>query len=292
MMKNLLYKIKTIALPVLLMAGICSCTDFLQGSGEVQVGFDARICADPLTRTFGRAEKINTIMVGIFKKGVSDEHTNAGGEWRYHEVDRLEFPMSGTSANIQLTLAKDQTYSFIFWAYDKDAGIYNTEKLTSIKMNPLPDNHSLQLQQAESADAFFAVKEGVTIMGSGSYPVELERPLAQVNVGTTGKVVQATLKAKGVPDTFYPFTNSVSGAADRTWNFNLSQQATKETFTADGTQYNYLAMGYLFAPTTQKNIAVELTLTDGSNSNTVQLDQTPIEVNKKTNIAGKLTQDN
>lgn len=291
-MKNLLYKIKTMALLALLMAGICSCTDLQTDNEEVQVGFEARICTDTQTRTLGKAEKINTILVGVFKKGVSDEHTNAGGEWTYHEVDRLEFPVTGTSANIQLSLAKGQTYSFIFWACDKDAGIYNTENLTSIKMNPLPDNHTLQLQKAESADAFFAAREGITIMGSGSYPVELVRPLAQMNIGTTGKVVQTILKAKCVPDTFHPFTNTVSGAVDYTWNFNQAQQATKETFTADGTLYNYLAMVYLFAPITQKNIAVELTLTDGTDSHTVQLDQTPIEANKKTNIAGKLTQDN
>jgi len=291
-MKNLLYKIKTMALLALLMAGMCSCTDLQTDNAEVQVGFEATICADTHTRALGKAEKINTIVVGVFKKGVSDGHTNTGGEWSYHEVVRHEFPVSGTSANIQLSLAKGQTYSFIFWACDKDAGIYNTENLTSIKMNPLPDNLTLQLQKAESADTFFAVKEGVTIMGSGSYQVELERPLAQMNVGTTGKVVQTILKAKGVPDTFHPFTNTVSGAVDYTWNFNQAHQDTKETFTAEGTQYTYLAMGYLFAPTTQRNIAVELTLTDGSNSHKVQLDQIPLEANKKTNIAGKLTQDN
>lgn len=291
-MKNLLYKIKTMALLALLMAGICSCTDLQPENEEVQVGFEATICADPQTRALGKAEKINTILVGVFTKGEEDVKSNTSAAPVYVEIFRQSFPVTGTTADIQLPLAKGQTYSFIFWAYDNTEKFYNITDLTSIKMNTLPDNHSLQLQQAESADAFFAVKEGVTIMVSGSYPVELERPLAQVNIGTTGKVVQATLKAKGVPDTFHPFTNSISGASDRTWNFNQAQQDTKETFTADGTLYNYLAMGYLFAPTTQRNIAVELTLTDGTDSRTVQLDQIPLEANKKTNIAGKLTQDN
>lgn len=291
-MKNLLYKIKTMALPALLMAGICSCTDLQPENEEVQVGFEATISADPQTRALGKAEKINTIVVGVFTKGEEDVQSNAVAAPVYVEILRKSFPVSGTTADIQFPLAKGQTYSFIFWAYDKTEEVYNITDLTSIKMNTLPDNHSLQLQQAESADAFFAVKEGITIMGSRSYPVELERPLAQMNVGTTGKVVQTTLKAKGVPDTFHPFTNSVSGAVDYIWNFNLAQQATRETFTADGTLYNYLAMGYLFATETQKNIAVELTLTDGTDTRTVQLDQIPVEANNKTNIAGKLTKDN
>lgn len=105
--------------------------------------------------------------------------------------------------------------------------------------------------------------EDITITGDCSYPVELVRPLAQINVGTTGTPMQATFTASGAPKTFHPFTNTVSGAAEFSWNIN---ETTTETFSADGTEYNYLAMGYVFAPTTATNISAKLTLTDGNNS--------------------------
>lgn len=184
----------------------------------------------------------------------------------------------------ELTLAQEQTYSFVFWAYDGNQNIYDIDDLTAIEMNTLPN--TITFAQAEAADAFFATKEDITITGERSYPVKLVRPLAQINVGTTGTPMQAVFKANDVPDTFYPFTNTVSGAAEFTWNFS---ETTTETFSADGTEYNYLAMGYVFAPTTATNISAELTLTDGETSKTVEFPQVEIEANQRSNIAGNFT---
>ena len=186
---------------------------------------------------------------------------------------------------LQLTLAQEQTYSFVFWAYDGNQSIYNIDDLTAIEMNTLPNN-TITFSQVEAADAFFATMEDITITGDCSYPVELVRPLAQINVGTTGTPMQAVFKANDVPNTFYPFTNTVSGASDYTWNFS---ETTAETFSADGTEYNYLAMGYVFAPTTATKISAELTLKDGNANKTVEFPQVEIEANQRSNIAGNFT---
>ena len=285
-MKNLLHNIQILAMLALTMIGIQSCSDELHDVGDVQVSFTATLPTDTRTRAFGKAEQVNTLVVGIFKKGVADVHTNSGGSWNYYEIDRQSFPINGTSIDVQLTLAQEQTYSFVFWAYyyDGNQSIYDITKLPAIEMNGLPD--PITFAQAEAADAFFATMEDITITGDCSYPVELVRPLAQINVGTTGTPMQATFTASGAPKTFQPFTNTVSGAAEFTWNIN---ETTTETFSADGTEYNYLAMGYVFAPTTATNISAELTLTDGNNSKTVEFPQVEIEANQRSNIAGNFT---
>ena len=282
-MKNLLHNIQILAMLALTMVGIQSCSDELHDVGDVQVSFTATLPTDTRTRAFGKAEQVITLVVGIFKKGIADVHTNNGGSWSYHEIDRKEFPINGTSVNVQLTLAQEQTYSFVFWAYDGNQNIYDIDDLTAIVMNPLP--RPITFSEAEAMDAFFATME-VTITGDCSYPVELVRPLAQINVGTTGTPMQATFTAKAVPNTFYPFTNTVSGNAEFTWNFS---ETTAETFSADGTEYNYLAMGYVFAPTTATNISAKLTLTDGNASKTIQFPQVEIEANQRSNIAGNFT---
>ena len=284
-MKNLLHNISIMVVLALMMAGIQSCSDDWQEVGDVQVSFTATLPSDTRTRAFGDAGKVNTLVVGIFKKGVADVHTNSGGSWNYYEIDRQSFPINGTSVNVQLTLAQEQTYSFVFWAYDGNQNIYNIDDLTAIEMNTLPN--TITFAQAEAADAFFATKEDITITGERSYPVELIRPLAQINVGTTGTPMQASFTAKSAPDTFHPFTNTVSGTVDFTWNFS---DTTTETFSADGTAYNYLAMGYLFAPTTATKISAELILTDGNASKTIQFPQVEIEANQRSNIAGNFTQ--
>ena len=285
-MKNLLHNIQILAMLALTMIGIQSCSDELHDVGDVQVSFTATLPTDTRTRSFGKAEQVNTLVVGIFKKGVADVHTNSGGSWNYYEIDRQSFPINGTSANVQLTLAQEQTYSFVFWAYyyDGNQSIYDIDDLTAIEMNTLPNPTTFA--QAEAADAFFATMKDITITRDCSCPVELFRPLAQINVGTTETPMQATFTASGAPKTFHPFTNTVSGAAEFTWNFS---ETTTETFSADGTEYKYLAMGYVFAPTTATNISAGLTLTDGGTSKTVEFPQVEIEANQRSNIAGNFT---
>ena len=283
-MKNLLHNIQILAMLALTMIVIQSCSDELHDVGDVQVSFTAMLPTDTRTRSFGKAEQVNTLVVGIFKKGVADVHNNSGGSWNYYEIDRQSFPINDTSIDVQLTLAQEQTYSFVFWAYDGNQNIYNIDELTAIEMNTLPN--PITFSEAEAADAFFATMEDITITGDCSYPVELVRPLAQINVGTTGTPMQATFTASGAPKTFHPFTNTVSGAAEFTWNFS---ETTTETFSVGGTEYNYLAMGYVFAPTTATNISAKLTLTDGNNSKTVEFSQVEIEANQRSNIAGNFT---
>jgi len=283
-MKNLLHNIQILMMLAIMVVGIQSCSDDLHDVGDVEVNFTAMLPTDTRTRSFGKAEQVNTLVVGIFKKGFSDEHTNSGGSWSYYEIDRKFFPISGTSIDVSLSLAQNQTYSFVFWAYDSSQNIYDIDDLTAIKMNTLPN--PITFSEAEASDAFFATEEDITITGSNSYPIELVRPLAQINVGTTGTPMQASFTAKSAPDTFHPFTNTVSGTVDFTWNFS---DTTTETFSADGTEYSYLAMGYVFAPTAAMQIAAELTLTDGENSKTVEFPKVEIEANQRSNIAGGFT---
>ena len=283
-MKNLLHNIQILMMLAIMVVGIQSCSDDLHDVGDVEVNFTAMLPTDTRTRSFGKAEQVNTLVVGIFKKGFSDEHTNSGGSWSYYEIDRKFFPISGTSIDVSLSLAQNQTYSFVFWAYDSSQNIYDIDDLTAIKMNTLPN--PITFSEAEASDAFFATEEDITITGSNSYPIELVRPLAQINVGTTGTPMQASFTAKAVPNTFYPFTKSVSGATNYTWDFS---ETTTETFSVDGTEYNYLAMGYVLAPTTATNISAKLTLTDGNNSKMVEFPQVEIEANQRSNIAGNFT---
>lgn len=67
-MKNLLHNIQILAMLALTMAGIQSCSDDLHDVGDVQVSFTATLPTDIRTRSFGKAEQVNTLVVGIFKR--------------------------------------------------------------------------------------------------------------------------------------------------------------------------------------------------------------------------------
>lgn len=284
-MKKNIYNIHILLILVLTMTGTLSCSDDLQEAGDVRVNFTATLPFDLQTRSFGKAEQVNTLVVGVFKKGVADEYVDSRDSWNYYETGRKSFPINGSSIDVQLTLAQEQTYSFVFWAYDNRWNIYNVNDLTAIEMNSLPKH--ITFAQAEAADAFFATMENITVTENCSYPVELVRPLAQINVGTTGMPKNASFTAKSAPDTFHPFAKSVSGTTDFTWNFN---ETTTETFPVDGKEYNYLAMGYIFAPTTTQNISATLTLSDGETNKTIELPLVELEANQRSNIVGNFTQ--
>lgn len=67
-MKNLLHNIQILAMLALTMIGIQSCSDELHDVGDVQVSFTATLPTDIRTRSFGKAEQVNTLVVGIFKR--------------------------------------------------------------------------------------------------------------------------------------------------------------------------------------------------------------------------------
>lgn len=52
----------------LMVVGIQSCSDDLQETGDVEVSFTATLPTDTRTRSFGKAEQVNTLVVGIFKR--------------------------------------------------------------------------------------------------------------------------------------------------------------------------------------------------------------------------------
>ena len=220
-MKNLLLNILIIVMLVWTMTSIQSCSDECPEKNQAEVTFMATLPVDVLSRSFGDAEQINTLVVGVFN---SD----------YQELYRKSFPINGTHVEGTFALAQNQTYHFVFWAYDNSQQIYCIDDLRAIRMNALPV--SLTFSEAESSDAFYAIKENVTVEGDRKYMVELIRPLAQINVGTTGKVVQTSLTAKAVPDTFYPFNNQVNGKIDLTWNFS---ESTNELFSVEDKKYHY-----------------------------------------------------
>ena len=268
-----LHNIQISLMLALIMTGMQSCADELEEATLVEVGFTATLPTDALSRSFGYAEQVNTLVVGVF-----DE--------QYKEIDRMVYPMAGTSANVSMTLAQSQTYHFVFWAYDNSQPFYDMTDLTAIRMNLI--SSPITFAQAEAMDAFFAVQEYVTVVKEKNYPIEMVRPLAQINVGTSGIPMQASFIAKSVPNTFHSFMNKVSGETDYTWQFS---ETTTEQLSAGGKDYTYLAMGYVFAPIEATIISAELTLTEDGKSVTQEFPQIEIAANKRSNIAGRFSRE-
>lgn len=272
-MKNLLHDIFVVLILAFLMTGISSCSDSMPESGTIEVSFTAEFPDDVYSRASNGELTVNTLVVGIY-----DAHTlEEIGNRHYFSISQMNF-------DITLTLAKDQEYSLVFWAYNANQSIYDINNLRAIEMKALP--MFTTLVQAEYSDAFFAVKENMKVATGRNHSIKMVRPLARINIGTTGSLMQASFTAIGVPTTFCPFTKSMKGTSDFTWNYNLSSE---KHFWVDDNEYNYLAMAYVFAPDSEPTqIEAKLTLKEGDSFMTIEIPEVIVQANHQTNITGNI----
>ena len=254
--------------------GLVSCSDEAKNVDDmnsVKVTFTAVIPEE--TRAYGDASQVNMLVVAAYTK----EDDN------YIEVERKNVEITNAATAVQFTLVKNQPFTFVFWAYNSECDIYDTEDLTAINMT---NCGAVTFEQSEKCDAFFAARE-VTNSYDTEFIVELVRPLAQINVGTTGDAVKAGLTVNNAPTTFYPLSNSVGGSANYTWEFTNS---TTEKLDVDGVEYNYLAVAYLFASETPQTYSAGITIAnDDETTTTLELESITLQSNSRCNIVGNIT---
>ncbi len=286
-MKILSDNIRFLLLLVLIGIGAISCSEDMEVvNDDAQVTFTATLQDNMLTRSFGEGLSVDKLVIGVFDLNENGEYSEIMELRHYADI------INGKIENVTLSLAKAETYHFVFWAYNSDCGVYDIEEegsLTKIKMK----NNIIGFAEAENADAFFATVKNFTVTGNMIKDVPMKRPLAQINVGTSGTVVKTSFTVENAADTFHPFAETVSGEANFTWTF---AEPTTETFSVwiDEKEYtyNYLALGYLFAPLGKDTEAVKkaclLNLTDTKKD--IPFQDVELHANRRSNIVGSFTE--
>ncbi|MCH5231462.1 MAG: hypothetical protein J1F43_06675 [Muribaculaceae bacterium] len=87
----------------------------------------------------------------------------------------------GDAYKVTLRLMRKKTYTVAFWAQSSNTTAYNTENLRHVEVN-----YSNALNNDELRDAFCKAEKFTVTDGGLTQDVDLTRPLAQINVGTTG----------------------------------------------------------------------------------------------------------
>ena len=191
-----------------------------------------------------------------------------------------------TTVNLQLTTGN--TYSVIFWAAAE-----NAPYTVDFGAKTMTVDYSNAVSNDETRDAFYKYHT-FTVKGAQTETIELKRPFAQLNIGTSDYA--ATSSAGYTPAYSYvkvpvsKVLNLVDGSVDTAADveFKLAAIPQGETFPVSG--YDYLSMNYLLVPAdkevvdltfgySESNTAVEKTRTVGS---------VPVQRNYRTNIYGNL----
>lgn len=228
------------------------------------------------------------------------------------EAENIESNGNGTFS-VELALLQNKAYNIIFFAASSSAleNVYAINEETGT----LTVNYDLMMSDANSADAYncFYNTYSTGTVGSGemSPTVQLSRPVAQVNWGTTdlsdainysaifgdeGAYIATTFSASNVPNTLDMFSGTASGESVVTFTDFAAPTGTYPSIQNSATTYNYLAMQYLLASKgASTNLDFTLTVTNkgGENtsvdySNEITVSAAPVQANYQTNIYGSL----
>jgi hypothetical protein len=205
--------------------------------------------------------------------------------------------------SLELSVIVDQTYNFIFWAQvDREEGKehYDVSDLRRVGIKTYED----ELSNDESRAAFFAHK---SLHIDGAELVEtiiLNRPFAQVNIGTTTydvpslnlaaplKVNRSAMKVYGLATAFNTLTGEGEGVQDVLFQSNITPNGEKDASekmleVKDG-KYYWLAMSYLIVDGNDDNVKVDATFHTTHGDINLTVDNVPLKENYRTNIIGDL----
>lgn len=112
-----------------------------------------------------------------------------------HDGQKIEYVggilNEGKSKEITLRLMRNKTYRIAFWAQSSETTAFNTSNLENVKV--IYENAE---NNDELRDAFCKVETFTVTPSTSSRTVVLTRPMAQINVGTTGADYKNVVKEK------------------------------------------------------------------------------------------------
>ena len=295
-----------------MMLAATSCSqeeDFAQSSSTEKVTFEVNLEGAAQSRTAGDGMTATKLYYEVYQgtRKVLDNF----GEGKNRDLVTL----NGGKATIEMPLLRGEKYDIMFWA-QADGSIYNPADLQNITVS-----YGDATANNEAYDAFFYGEQNFE-PNNNVTKIELRRPFAQLNIGTTEAdwnqaiqmiggtskpVTTSKVTVSGLAKAFDVLTGEATGSQDYTFETaDLLKDANgvpTETFTAKngGTYYN-LAMNYLMVPgkvtaeTPEVKSTTSVTATfwrDAEELFTLEnIVNVPIQRNWRTNIIGNLLADN
>ena len=284
---------KTLAATAMSVLAIACAKEPVGDNGQqAGVSFMVEVPGASVTKAYGEAEKATELYYQVFD--------NAGAPIEGLGVQTTD--LVGKAAKVSFQLVKDQTYNFVFWAQTTETGYYTIDENEGLK-KITADYTTHKDANDENRDAFFAT-ESFKVTGPVTKTVTLKRPFAQINIGTKDQLkagdatapaidfggAKSSVTVKGVPTVFSPLatTPETMLTVPETVTF-ASAAIPTGLLNVKGTDYNYLAMNYVFAPAegTVCDLSAEVVLT-GREPIQLSSPTTPIKRNWRTNILGSL----
>lgn len=296
---NAMKKIFVIAAAVAAMfvAGSCQKEQLIGGvkGQEAIVTFTVDLPSNAATKSISQAEYADVLLYQVWNSDQTKQlyPIQEGEVAKADVVDVRVGNEVKKGATVQLSLVKDQTYTFIFWAQNRSFKGFNTRDLRSVKVSYKEFGNN-----SDYCDAFYA-HEVMTVNGPIERTITLTRPFAQLNFGTSkmtsdlGDINLGAVEVK-VSKLSYVF-NTREGKGDTNWvqqDVVLSSRGlatTEKLETADG-DFTWVKMDYLLMQEDQDAVTVTARFDVGIEGMIVNhvVPAVPLKKNHRTNIVGEL----
>ena len=269
----------------------CGCnkeqvTEAVPDGAEVGVTFTAEL-PGMQTKAIGDGLTAKNLIVEVY-----EDETGAAGT----HIAALHQTATFTAlkADVKFSLVKGKTYHFIFWAQADGAPYTFNPETKKVAINYTGAAND------EKRDAFYAVKT-LKVTGPATEPVQLHRPFAQVNFGTSDF---AAATDAGVTPTASLFTATDAASSFDVFagegtdpvriSFTEATLPAERLTLKDGTSYTYLAMNY-FIPAGKLNEThvsnLSATFKGASDDVVISVPSAKVQANYRTNIVGNLLTD-
>jgi len=251
--------------------------DFVQNAGETSTVSFSVGTPEITTRAYS-----DGLTAKVLQYAVYDSEGNI-----LSDLTETDATINGsTTVNLQLTTG--DSYAVIFWAAAENAPYtvnFDTKTMT-VSYDGAKSND-------EARDAFYKYHT-FTVTGAQTETVELRRPFAQLNIGTSDYT--ASENAGYVPTTsavtvknVYTTLSLADGAATGETEAVFAANAIPEGEQFPVAGYEYLAMNYLLINSEKEVVDVEFTYADANNdAKTRTVGSVPVQRNHRTNIYGQL----
>ena len=271
-------------------------------SKEAEVSFTVNVPSQVETKSIAQAESIDVVYYQIWStpEDATKEPMllyptkDMEGTCAEAEAKRND-KTNQVEATISVTLVKDQTYTFIFWAQNTKFEGYNTTDLRAIEID-----YSKFGGNNDACDAFYAYEQ-IEVKGAIEREITLTRPFAQLNFGASAMTCDLGNVHLGntrvVVSKLSTVLNTATGFGDGTKvaenvEFKASGLASDAKLVTETGSYNWVKMDYMLMQEGQDNVTVEASFDVGipgiDKPVTHKLTSVPLKKNHRTNIVGDL----
>lgn len=212
-------------------------------------------------------------------------------------------------ATVTVTLVRGKQYSFVCWAQNEAAVCYDFKDMKNIGISYADYNAS----NNDLRDAFYAyATTNGKVTENFSQTITLNRPFAQINVGTADFVaaekaglttsnLYSTMTVKNAASVLETFTGTASNPVEATFayahavapDYDLVIDKSKVVNSPAGTiadKYGWVAMNYVLVAETSSLAEVSFEVREGDATVLTSYDvpNVPVQRNYRTNIVGDL----